>query len=374
MSTGAEQYGGGGSIIDQVFGPLWATDTKRGRSAKSIYDKIITIGTGFGNTAFVRATGNDATAIVGNILFPFQTVQAAYNALPALSSGLLFIDSDLTLTDANAPFGLKKPNTIYDVFIAPGKTVTYTGSYGVWISANTLTSGNIYGDGNITVSSGVFTGGSGGYAMELSNVNSNRKITFNRISFTNGAATAGGFRFGTNAGFGCVIDGFRINCTSGGVGLNFGANIILSWEVSETILSTTNNTPVVIDNTGSTLYALKFKNGLIQQQSGGSTDTGISINYSANFGFLKFINMELDHANGTRNSMIKFLHTGNREIYFEDSKLPDRGGSAAFSFQASGGAVGIKYNNTIARRNTSGTITQLLTVPVGLVVDPNLTS
>lgn len=84
--------------------------------------------------------------------------------------------------------------------------------------------------------------------------------------------------------------------------------------------------------------------------------------------------MELDHANGTRNSMIKFLHTGNREIYFEDSKLPDRGGSAAFSFQASGGAVGIKYNNTIARRNTSGTITQLLTVPVGLVVDPNLTS
>jgi len=203
-----EQYGGGAQILDEVFGPSWGVDVLRGRSAKSIYDKIITIGAGFGNNAYVRLSGNDSTGIVGNILFPFQTIGAAITALGTLPNSALVIDDPGTyiLNDTNAPFGLKAPGSKYDIYAAAGVTIQYYGTYGMYCAdGNEGTAGNIFGFGDFINYATVATklvGGVNGYAFNVANLGNQYTYEFNRILSEPTITTMAGLsRIGQSIGF-----------------------------------------------------------------------------------------------------------------------------------------------------------------------------
>lgn len=192
---------GTSTVSDEVFGPSWNGVTGIAPSKNVVYDKIITIGAGFGNTAFVRASGNDSTAVVGNYLMPFQTIGAAIAALGTLASSAIYIDAGTyQLNDANAPFGLKAPGSKYDIYCAAGCRIEYYGTYGMY-AANGLegTRGRIFGLGDFVNYSGTATkvvDGKSGYVFNWGFVNGTNLYQFNQILNEVTSGTIGLIRIG----------------------------------------------------------------------------------------------------------------------------------------------------------------------------------
>lgn len=139
----------GAGIVDEVYGPTWAADITNGRSAKSIYDKIESMGY-LGPIAYVDDTyGDDATADLGNILKPFKTHAGAmaFIGFPSASYKGVIITMPGTYAINNA-FGFPLRNNVDHIII--NADFNHTGfAYGTFMVYPSAVTCKVIGIGNV---------------------------------------------------------------------------------------------------------------------------------------------------------------------------------------------------------------------------------
>jgi hypothetical protein len=261
-------------ISDEPFGPSWDGITNIGASKNALYDEIIKIGQGFGNTAFVRVGGDNTTAQIGNILRPFGDIGTAIygaNGLvqaelanPSVQYALSIAQGSYAINDANCPQGIKPSGSRFNVFADVGAMITYSGTYGLWVNANTSTTGNIYGFLEVDCSVSIFTGtsdGVNGYLFNFGNINSRRIYQLQRVT-VNGAGNA--IRLGSSNGFGSEFNIQRL-ITSSGRPITCGSDCL--FDVNFNIIQT-DSIGISLDNSGaSNFYSVRFYYNIIQNSS-----------------------------------------------------------------------------------------------------------
>lgn len=371
------------AISDEPFGASWNGQTSIGASKNAIYDAIIAIGSGFGNTAFVRTGGDDSTAQLGNYLRAFATIGAAINALGSLSDSLLYVDAgSYTLDDSNAPYGLKLPNSFYDIYLSPGVVIEYFGTYGLIIS-DRFTLGNIYGAGVLSAYSSTYTGsvdGVSGYAYNFGgNDNITKNINALKLTCENVNNSANVVRVGNSYGAG--VNFYIKERFQGRGGILFLADTGCKCNVYETYMVNTSyykqtiqiNNPnfVTFKDAKIQPYGLAF--GRLQEFGIGinnSTNGGItfdkctiqSMSSDATFKAIKFLDTA---AYSYSNTLISWTRIKNRE----NTTFVDAGCSIYSDYN-----ISLKMLDSYATLLTGGggVVTNLINTGNGLSFEPNL--
>lgn len=392
MPSGIYQFskGGSGSVINTPFSPAWNGDITHAPSANALYDYLITIGAGFGNTAYVRIGGNDSTAVVGNILLPFGTIGAAITALGTLTGSTLNIDAGTyVLTDAEVPFGLKPPNSKFDIFCNTGVTIQYYGTYGMYCSsASDNTGGNIYGSGkfqNFSSTASKVIDGKNDFAFNISDALGLATYSFGSLLSEPSTGTIGLFRAGnSNSQQAAIVNVLsRAYCRTG-VTLTFDAGC------STVILGKGATYDAVNDIIAATNYTIQFNNPVRVQiidteitargnAFGNANTKCIDINNVTN-GTIKFINTAITCIQAPVGyTLINFsavvLNMDN--LLFQNCILKNRQStlfsSNGVSFNTAAN-VNFDIIDTYTEKNTGGAgiITNLITKGDGLMVEPNI--
>lgn len=379
----------GSEVSDLPFSPLWNGVTGIAPSQNAVYDKIITIGAGFGNTAFVRTSGDDTTAIVGNYLLPFQTIGSAITALGTLSGSTLYIDAGTyTLNDVDTPFGLKAPNSLYDVYCAVGCQIDYYGTYGLWIS-DSNTAGNLFGYGTITNYSSTATAkvnGLGGYPINISS----SSLVNNIRSFESFALyNRGAIPFIRTSDTGSTNAVIRFNMNNGDIwSFNGGTAITVDGGV---IYIT--NTQVACTGNLATGNALNYKfvslNGARSVFKnvtfycwgvflGANNNECVKITNNNNNNSIDFNQCIIRFASAQSTSKLVFFdsNSGINKVTFYNCLLQQAGaasGTIAGNGFSSINPISIKIIDTYATSPSGGAIiTNLITTGNGLRIEPNL--
>lgn len=393
-------------VDNTPFGPAWATQTTLAPSEKVVYDKIITIGAGFGNTAYVRTSGDDITAVIGNYLLPFKTIGAAVTALGSSTGSALFVDAGAyLLNDVNAPFGLKSLNSSYDVFLAVGCSISYAGSYGLWI-INGSNSGSLYGNGVITNSSTSLTGSSDGVNNCFINVSqsvSGGVETIQASEILNNAPSglSACIRVGNCGATTSYIIDVNQRCYSTGsatcstLWMDTGSRTLLTGEgtydsignseagvgtnADNYALRIINPNTFVANNATITSRGDAFGNVNTKCVNITSTTSGAN-NSKIQFNYCQITCV----SSGTTPSyeLVKFTTPAlsMQNLLFHDSLLRSSDPSVGFPFTADGTSLFVPTNtsfkiiDTYAQQATggAGTITNIITTGLGLIIEPNL--
>ena len=354
-------------ILNNPFGIAWSTVTNKGASQKSLYDVIIPLITGFGNVAFVRQSGDDTKGQLGNFFAPFATIGAATTALGSLTQSSLYIDAgNFALTDINAPFGLKKPNSSYDIYCAAGCNITYSGSYGLYISGSTET-GNIYGNGNFRITSSSFSGSVdsvSNYAINIGGITTRRFFNISLLDTITTGTNA--IRFGSTNGAGSIFNFERITsvgAVAGKAAITFENSCIFNV-FGEFILSTGGVAPIInLDDTGSSFFGANLFIASIQQQDTVNTNTVaiVNIENSQSATTITFNNTLFANS---QNARLAFVSVTNRagDILFNNVTMKESS-STAHSIISTSGAITVKLANVIATKilGTSPAVTNQLT-------------
>lgn len=138
-----------GSVIDQAYGDEWGDDVTDGRTARSIYDKIESMGY-VGEVVFVdNLYGDDNTGQPGNILKPFKTHAFAAGMLTSIATGksaVVTLPGQYSFTNA---FGFPLITNIDHIII--DANITQNGfSYGTFMPyPNSIGAVKIIGIGNV---------------------------------------------------------------------------------------------------------------------------------------------------------------------------------------------------------------------------------
>lgn len=391
-------------VINQVdntpFGPAWASVTTKAPSEKVLYDKIITIGAGFGRTAYVRTGGDDTTGIIGNYLMPFATPGGAIAALGMMANSAMVIDSGLyNLDDLTAPYGLKAPGSKYDIYFNVGAEIHYSGSFGMYCIDGTDGSvGQIYGQGKLvnyssTASKSVNT--KNNYAFNWANVPGSNVYQFNQILSEANTGTLGLIRIGLNGGGGgtgnAQIDvDTRAYCRTGvTVTLDNGCSAIIRGNGTYDSIGQNNETGAsTIDN-----YAL-----LINEPHNCTIDTTIFTSRGTSFGnvntkcvsivnssngsiFFKYSYITcLQAPVGYTLILLSIVPFSVPAVTFQNCINKNHSPSPGFPFTTNGNGFFTNSNTTIKIIDTynerasggTGTITNYITTGLGLVIEPNL--
>ncbi len=385
--SGIKENGGGSVIVDTVFGPAWNGDTRRGASRNALYDFLITIGAGFGNSAYVRKGGNDATGVVGNFLLPFLTIDAARIAVGTLQNSAILVDAgEYDLTDADAPFGLKAPGTYYDLFFAPGVTVNYYGTYGMYINDGS-TYGSIFGLGllrNYSSTATAIVNGLSGYTINVVPITGVAKQirALNIHNFGNVGAVRVSDVLNANAGY--LIDlaygniwnfaGYPALKIDGGITRTFNTTLASSGA------GATQST-LIITSISSGGGQVEFNNCVIYNWGfglGSNSPYCVEITNSGNQP-LQFNYCDIRFLSSTvASSLIKFFSTAGVKdnILFKRCDLKSRINSLylkdGLSMDATN-AISIKIIDSYAHMNTGGAaITNLITTGSMLQIEPEL--
>ena len=379
--------GGGDSILDIPFGISWDAYTAKGASMHALYQYLVTIGAGFGNTAYVRASGNDATALVGNILKPYATIGAAITAIGTLTSSAIAIDAGAyNVSDADAPFGLKAPNSRYSLVCEVGVTINYTGTYGMWCQSSSE-SGGIYGYGNFVISSSTASkviDGKNNYAFNVASVSGVTTYEFETIRSEASTGSMNLMRVGNwgNVAVAQINVRNRAYCRTGAV--------ITADTASSSKWTGAGTYDAVNDLGAASNYTLQITN----PQRLDMYNMSMSARGSA-FGNA---NLKLADINNTANSLIKFINVEfvcisspvgyelikfsgvaatMDNLLFKNCSLRSR---QSTSFSTNGNSITVPSNtslkiiDTYAERNTggAGSITNLISTGNGLMVEPNI--
>jgi hypothetical protein len=366
-------------------------DTTHAPSANSLYNYLITIGAGFGNTAYVRIGGNDTTAIVGNFLKPFATIGAAITALGTLANSALAIDAgSYNMTDVDAPFGLKAPGSKYDIICAAGCTINYFGTYGMYcMSGADGSSGNIFGLGNFinnAVTASKVVDGVANFAFNISGSPGAANYTFNTFFSQVTTGTIGLIRNGNGLGVQSAIINVltRALCRTGTViTLDVGSRTVVTGGIGATYDSAG-------DFTGNNNYTVQINDPITAQfintfLSARGTAFGmantkcVDISNNTN-GSIKFIRTTILAVNTVVGyTLINFSTTAalSDNTLFQNCILQNRQNttfaSAGVSFNT---AVNISFKivDTYSEKNAggAGTITNLIATGNGFMVEPNI--
>ena len=378
---------GGGSVSDIPYGSVWEGVTGVAPSKNAVYNEIQTIGYVPGNTAYVNQIGgNDSNAVLGNILKPFKTIGAAITAMGLLQNSAIYVDAgSYTLTDADTPYGLKAPGSYYDMFLNPGVTISYYGTYGVWISDGN-TYGNLWGDGYIYSYSSSFTGA----VDTVNNYNVNigcstvaKYVQANTITNHSTSNTSGNIRVGTSTGTGVVFyisgriqsdGGIPFFADSGSRSQLFECNYIVSGSMSNGLM--TINNPAQF-----TCYGL-INSAAYGQYVGMNQIQGITIFDNTGNSLIQFINCNITavETNNIGYALIFIYGPGSGQmpnLLFQNCVLRNRQSTAytkaGYSFQSAAN-LAFKIQDTYADSDINGvtTITNVLYKGNGFMYDTNL--
>ncbi len=376
-------------IDNTPFGIAWLGVTTKAPSEDALYKFLITIGAGFGNSAYVRPSGNDTSAIVGNFLLPFKTIGAAITALGVLTSSALVIDAGTyNLDDINCPFGLKAPGSKYDIVCNVGVNIQYTGTYGLYCSSSADgSSGNIYGIGDFQTYSTTVTkvvDGVSNYQFNVSGASGIFNYNFNNLKSESTSGSVGLMRVGNYSG----VNTTQINISSRAyTRTNTTLFLDTSCRANVTGLGTID---FIDDFTGLTgnvvvlknpFQALIFNTTLTSRGNifGGTSTESMIINNATN-GSIKFVNVSFRvNQSSAAYAIVKIINNPAvmDNTLFERCKLANRFTTA----QAVGGisfttatAVSFKIVDTYGERNTGGVgvITNLIITGNGFMVEPNI--
>lgn len=387
--SGVEQYGGGGAISDEAFGPSWNGDTRRGASRNSLYDFLITIGAGFGNTAFVRSSGNDTTGVVGNYLLPFATPGAAIAALGTLPSSALAIDAGTYIvTDANAPFGLKAPGSKYDIYCAVGCRIEYYGTYGMYCSdGNDGSTGRIFGNGdfvNYSTSATKIVNGKSGYTFNCALVPGSNIYEFNQILNEVTTGSVGLMRVGNNSSTGSVTIDLKTRSysrTAITLYADTGSRLIVkgagTYDSVGDFLGGANYTIRVEEPT---VFTMENTRCSARGQAFGNANTKCIVIRNTSNALIKFINVDatcIEAPLGYKLIDFEAVTPLMDNLLFKNCSFRNRQSTAFASSGASfdtASNISFKIIDTYVEKNTggAGVITNLISTGNGLMVEPNI--
>lgn len=385
-----ERNKGAGSIINTPFGPAWSGDTTHAPSANALYNYLITIGAGFGNTAYVRIGGNDLTAVVGNFLLPFGTIGAAITALGTLASSALAIDAGTyVLTDADTPFGLKAPGSKYDIVCVPGVNIQYFGTYGMYqCSGADNSAGNIYGVGNFqnfATSASKVVDGKNNFAFNIAGSPGLGNYNFNNLFSEATTGTIGLIRNGNGLGVQAAIINVlsRAYCRTG---------TVMTMDVGSrtTIQGVGSSYDAIGDNTGNNNYCLQINDPVsftlnntsisARGNAFGMANTKCVDISNATNGTIKFISSTIQCIQAPAGyTLINFsaVTLVSDNILFQNCILKNRLNttftSVGVSFNSAAN-INFKIVDTYSEKNTggAGVITNLITMGNGFMVEPNI--
>lgn len=357
---------------------FWQGKTNAGVDANQLYIAINTTGTVNNEIAYVSKGGNDTTAQYGNPLKPYATILAATTRLGVLPDSTLYISAGLyILDDTNAPEGLLTAIGQYNIYMEPGTYITYTGTYGAFISGNNPC--NVYGQGNINGGGGSYSGTVDGVNNYLVNIGNNgradRYIQFQSIQSNDSFAFA--CQIGSNANF------------SSGNKLVFICPNILSVRGSQALS--------LYDNCQAEIYVQRLWNKgnrdgtlLSIQDNGQINDINININefyYGAaggppaviditqtGGGSIYMNNSVIRNFNGA-GSMINIVNMnsiGTPDITMNNIMILDRGAAGTYGVGQSAGAVTLKLPNVLSNLPLDPLVTNATIVGVSYASDAGL--
>lgn len=372
-------------IIDGAYGSALAFQSSKAVSASLFYNTIQNIGYIPGNAAYQNIVGgDDATAVIGNILKPFKTIGAAIAALGVLPNSALVCAAGYNfLDDTNSPYGLKAPNSFYDVFLDSGCVVDYYGTYGIYISNNT-TFGNIFGRGVAIANGSIFTGSIDGVNNYAFNVQAYQTPKFfqlydlKRVDTSNAANL---LRIGNCYQTGCSFDisgrisesgGWCITCDTGSRTYFEKINYLINNSNLCGLLRIIDVTNFALNNV---YQSAAYGNWVSLNQTSAIqiTDNTLQSNISFNS-----CELYASLTNNPNYKLIEFLTGGVLpNLLFKRCTLKNRQTNAfsvaGYSFYSATN-VSFKIVDTYAQRDIggAGTITNLISKGNGFMVEPNL--
>lgn len=385
-------------ISNEPYGSSWDGVTDIAPSKNAVYDAIQNIGYVMGNIAYVDSVGgNDSTGTLGNMLRPYQTIGAAITAIGYLANSAIILRSgNFTIADWNCPYGLKAPNTYYDVVCERGVTIHSYCSYGVWIfDAQTDSgNGNLFGYPTIKNWSSVITGtveGVNGYAI---NILPKAGFTTFQIDFLTNEDTGAlsCFRVGNGNTF---IGTVQLFLQSRIYSRSLSAVPVLK-AAPQSRLRIYGNGDTNIDSVAqagminaysldvedvTSLYTYGIRFGVRGQAFGASSDYCAIIQTGAQVNDIQFVRSYFEFIEAKPTGVIvdfkNSLAANTQNIQFRDCIIKSRQSNAyvanGYSLSANNN-VSIKLIDTYTDRPVtgSGIITNLIVSGSGFMVDPNL--
>jgi hypothetical protein len=387
-------------VSDATYGPSWNGVTDVAPSKNAVYDAINGIGYVMGNIAYVDPVGgNNATAMLGNILKPYQSIGAAITALGTLTNSAMVLRAgSYTISDFDCPYGLKAPGSFYKIVCDPyAVTINSYCSYGTWIfngSSDTGGNGGVYGYPTIKNYSSVITGTVEGVSGYVFNVLPKAGFTTFQIDLLTNEDTGNlsCFRIGNGNTF---IGTVQLFLQSRIYSRSLSAVPVLK-AAPQSRLRIYGNGDTTIDNVAqagmvnaysidvedvTSLYTYGIRYSVRGQAFGANTDFCAKIQTGIQINDIQFVRsyFEFIEAKPT-GKVIDFqnsLLANSQNVQFRDCIIKSRQSNAyvadGFSLSANNN-ISIKIIDTYADRAVTGagTITNLISTGGGFMIDPNL--
>lgn len=387
-----------GFVSDEPYGSSWDGVVDIAPSKNAVYDAIQGIGYVQGNIAYVDSVGgNDSTGMLGNMLRPYRTIAAAISAIGYLTDSAIVLRAGRHVIGSwDCTFGLKVPNTFYDVVCDRGVTIESYCSYGIWIYDGSVDSGrgNLYGFPIIKNYNGWCTGSVGGVNNCLFNILPKLGLTYFEINQLTNETTSPVACFRSENG-NLYVGTVHITLNSRMYSrCTTAAPIFIAAQQSRTYLFGANN--AVIDSVAETgmvdAYSLDISNvsqlfissvrfSTRGQFNGANTDYCVKIQTGIATNDIRFDNCLFEFAWAKPTGKVIDFQLSNapqtNNVQFTRCKIKSRNSN---SYPLNGYSISAQNNISIKIIDTyadspvtgAGVITNLISSGGGFMVDPNV--